>query len=156
MVGCALQLFQQLSGINTVMYYSARIIQLAGFTSETAAIWLAAVTAAVNFGATFIGLYYVDKKGRRPLLLTSLWGVVVSLLLLSGSFFLIDRQARSIVNLSHSSSVGQNTSLPDSDQCTLAESCFDCVDNLSGCGFCMAEGGGGQCVSMTVKLNNIT
>ena len=67
MVGGALQLFQQLSGINTVMYYSASIVQMAGFADASKSIWLATTTAAVNFGCTFIGMKYVDKSGEFPL-----------------------------------------------------------------------------------------
>ena len=65
-VGGALQLFQQLSGINTVMYYSASIVQMAGFADTSKSIWLASTTAAVNFGCTFIGMHYVDKSGELP------------------------------------------------------------------------------------------
>jgi SP family myo-inositol transporter-like MFS transporter 13 len=63
-VGCGLQMFQQLCGINTVMYYSASIVQMAGFANTSRTIWLATTTAAVNFGGTFIGMYYVDRKGK--------------------------------------------------------------------------------------------
>ena len=63
-VGSALQLFQQLSGINTVMYYSTSIVQMAGFADTSQSIWLASTTAAVNFGCTFIGMHYVDKSGE--------------------------------------------------------------------------------------------
>lgn len=65
-VGSALQLFQQLSGINTVMYYSTSIVQMAGFADTSKSIWLASTTAAVNFGCTFIGMHYVDKSGEFP------------------------------------------------------------------------------------------
>ena len=56
-------MFQQLCGINTVMYYSATVIEMAGVGDESSAIWWAALTAAVNFVCTLVGLYYVDKKG---------------------------------------------------------------------------------------------
>ena len=42
--------------------------------SDEAAIWLAAVTASVNFMFTLLGLYLVEKIGRRPLTLGSLLG----------------------------------------------------------------------------------
>ena len=67
LIGCALQLFQQLAGINTVMYYSATIVEMSGVSSSSGAIWVAALTAGVNFGCTFIGMYLVDKKGRKRL-----------------------------------------------------------------------------------------
>ncbi len=45
------------------MYYSATIMEMSGVGSHSEAIWLAAVTAAVNCGCTFIGLKYIDSKG---------------------------------------------------------------------------------------------
>ena len=51
------------SGINTVMYYSATVIEMSGVGNASSAIWWAAVAATVNFTFTFVGLYYVDKKG---------------------------------------------------------------------------------------------
>ncbi|XP_037079946.1 proton myo-inositol cotransporter-like [Pollicipes pollicipes] len=88
LLGCGLQLFQQLTGINTVMYYSASIIQLAGVRDVSLAIWLAAITAAVNFVGTLVGLVLVERLGRRPLTLASLLGAALSLLLLAGGFLL--------------------------------------------------------------------
>ena len=55
-------------------YYSATIIRMSGVKSDEAAIWLAAVTASVNFMFTLLGLYLVEKIGRRPLTLGSLLG----------------------------------------------------------------------------------
>lgn len=47
---------------------------MSGVRNDTAAIWLAALTAAVNFMFTLLGLYLVEKIGRRPLTLGSLIG----------------------------------------------------------------------------------
>lgn len=89
-VGCLLQLFQQVAGINTVMYYSAKIISMAGFSDDTQAIWMSAGVASVNFLCTFIGLFLVEKIGRRKLLLASLAGVCLSLAFLAVGFQLAD------------------------------------------------------------------
>ncbi|KAL3853170.1 hypothetical protein ACJMK2_016735 [Sinanodonta woodiana] len=70
-LGCTLQLIQQLCGINTVIYYSGSILKLAGFPTELA-IWLVCVPFAVNCLATFIGIGLVEKMGRRILTLISL------------------------------------------------------------------------------------
>ena len=55
-------------------YYSATIIKMSGVENTSTAIWLASVTAFVNFAFTFIGLFLVDRVGRRPLTLGSLSG----------------------------------------------------------------------------------
>lgn len=55
-------------------YYSATIVKMSGVRSDEAAIWLSALTAAVNFMFTLLGLYLVEKIGRRPLTLGSLVG----------------------------------------------------------------------------------
>eukprot|EP00095_Tigriopus_kingsejongensis_P011528 maker-scaffold33_size549341-snap-gene-1.28 protein:Tk11528 transcript:maker-scaffold33_size549341-snap-gene-1.28-mRNA-1 annotation:"hypothetical protein DAPPUDRAFT_304502" len=124
-LGCLLQFFAQFCGINTVMYYSASIIQMAGFHDESEAIWLASLTAFVNFVCSFIGIYYVDTKGRRPLLLGSLAGVTLSLFLLSGSFAIMKQNTPP----------SQNHALESELACDRAGSCFQCLD--SACGFCL-------------------
>lgn len=91
LLGCTLQTFQQLSGINTVMYYSATIIQMAGIRDNTSAIWISSMTSFINFVSTFSSIYVVDRFGRRPLLLTSIVGVIITLLGLSASFWLISQ-----------------------------------------------------------------
>jgi len=97
-VGCGLQLIQQLSGINTVMYYSATIIQMSGVRDETTAIWLAALTSLVNFIFTLVGVYLVEKAGRRTLTLGSLAGVTASLLFLSLGFMLSSLHSPDVIN----------------------------------------------------------
>ncbi|XP_013881953.1 proton myo-inositol cotransporter isoform X4 [Austrofundulus limnaeus] len=87
-VGCGLQMFQQLSGINTVMYYSATILQMAGVRDDKQAIWLAAATSATNFVFTLVGVWLVDRVGRRKLTLGSLLGTGLSLTLLAVGFLL--------------------------------------------------------------------
>ncbi|KAA8590351.1 hypothetical protein FQN60_014285, partial [Etheostoma spectabile] len=87
-VGCGLQMFQQLSGINTVMYYSATILQMAGIRDVKQAIWLAAATSATNFVFTLVGVWLVERVGRRQLTLGSLLGTALSLTLLAVGFLL--------------------------------------------------------------------
>lgn len=83
-----MEAFQQFTGINTVMYYSPTIVQMAGFSSNQLALLLSLIVAGLNAAGTIVGIYLIDRCGRRLLALTSLSGVIISLLILSGAFFL--------------------------------------------------------------------
>ncbi|BBG93583.1 inositol transporter 1 [Prunus dulcis] len=87
LAGAGLQAFQQFTGINTVMYYSPTIVQMAGFQSNQLALLLSLIVAAMNAAGTVLGIYLIDHFGRRKLALSSLSGVIVSLLILSAAFF---------------------------------------------------------------------
>ncbi|KAL0442498.1 UNVERIFIED_CONTAM: putative inositol transporter 2 [Sesamum latifolium] len=84
--GVGLQVFQQFVGINTVMYYSPTIVQLAGFASNQTALLLSLVTAGLNAFGSIVSIYFIDRTGRKKLLVISLCGVIISLGLLSAVF----------------------------------------------------------------------
>ena len=87
MIGVGLAVFQQITGINAIIYYANKIFAAAGF--ETAAQQTAATTwaiGAVNVLATLIAVAFVDRLGRRPLLLAGLVGMGVSLTAVGVSF----------------------------------------------------------------------
>ncbi|KAM0013700.1 putative major facilitator, sugar transporter, major facilitator superfamily [Helianthus debilis subsp. tardiflorus] len=86
--GAGIQAFQQFTGINTVMYYSPTIVQMAGFRSNQLALLLSLIVALMNAAGTVVGIHLIDHSGRRKLALSSLFGVILSLILLSVSFFL--------------------------------------------------------------------
>ncbi|XP_059632878.1 inositol transporter 1 [Cornus florida] len=88
LAGAGLQAFQQFTGINTVMYYSPTIVQMAGFSSNQLAILLSLIVAAMNAAGTVLGIYLIDYYGRRKLALSSLSGVILSLIILSVAFLL--------------------------------------------------------------------
>ncbi|KAI9591339.1 sugar transporter [Syncephalis fuscata] len=69
-IGVILQMFQQLTGINVVMYYAPIILKSAGFTSVTSALLGTAISGAVNVVMTLPGMYLIDRVGRRALLLS--------------------------------------------------------------------------------------
>ncbi|XP_078250508.1 proton myo-inositol cotransporter isoform X3 [Pogona vitticeps] len=107
-VGCSLQMFQQLAGINTVMYYSATIMQMSGVQDDRLAIWLAAVTAFTNFLFTLVGVWLVEKVGRRKLTLGSLAGTTIALVVLALGF-LLSAQISPQVTLKPEGPSSQNT-----------------------------------------------
>ena len=59
----------------TSRYYSATILQMAGVRDDKQAIWLAAATSATNFVFTLVGVWLVERVGRRKLTLGSLLGL---------------------------------------------------------------------------------
>jgi SP family galactose:H+ symporter-like MFS transporter len=67
-LGVILQIIQQLTGINVVMYYAPRIFESAGFQGH-AQLWGTAIVGLVNVLATFVAIGVVDRLGRRPVLL---------------------------------------------------------------------------------------
>src|SRR6266513_1387506 len=85
-VGLGLAIFQQITGINTVIYYAPRILQTAGFNSASGAILATVGVGIVNVGMTVIAMYLVDRAGRRPLLLIGITGMIVTLGVLGLSF----------------------------------------------------------------------
>lgn len=123
-VGCGLQFFQQLSGINTVMYYSASIMEMSGVRDPAMAIWMAAITAFFNFSFTFVGMWFVERAGRRKLLMISMVGVILSLIFLSAGFYIADHNSASIYS-------GSGT-------CSGFDSCSSCQNNKN-CGYCYTD-----------------
>lgn len=126
LVGCALQLVQQVSGINTVMYYSASIFEMAGVASKQQALVMSAVTAFVNFIFTLVGFALVERVGRRPLVLVSLAGVTLSLITLGAGFQFAN----------NNSPVVTTSDLTELNApCGTLSDCSSCVANTL-CGFC--------------------
>ena len=80
--------FQQFVGINTVIYYSPTIFQMAGFDGKVAAIGASIGVAAINVLATVVSVFIVDRLGRRKLFFIGMSGMVVSLCLLAASFLI--------------------------------------------------------------------
>jgi SP family galactose:H+ symporter-like MFS transporter len=93
-VGIGLAVLQQVTGINAIIYYANEIFAEAGFTTAEqqakATLWAVGV---VNVLATLIAVAWVDKFGRRPLLLTGLVGMTVSLGAVGLSFAAMENTA---------------------------------------------------------------
>uniref|UniRef100_A0A453PV24 Major facilitator superfamily (MFS) profile domain-containing protein n=1 Tax=Aegilops tauschii subsp. strangulata TaxID=200361 RepID=A0A453PV24_AEGTS len=68
MITILLQMFQQLTGINAIMFYAPVLLTTLGFKTE-ASFYSAVITGAVNVLSTFVSMYVVDRVGRRMLLL---------------------------------------------------------------------------------------
>jgi MFS transporter, SP family, galactose:H+ symporter len=87
MVGLGLAIFQQVTGINAIIYYADQIFGAAGFATEasrtTVTTW---AIGGVNVLATLIAVAFIDRWGRRKLLLTGLIGMTASLIVVGGAF----------------------------------------------------------------------
>lgn len=85
-LGVLLSAFQQITGINTVIYYAPEILHLAGFASSTSALLATVGIGIVNVIVTVLAVWILDKVGRKPLLLIGVSGMVVCLAILGISF----------------------------------------------------------------------
>ena len=82
MLGVGLQIVQQFTGINVVMYFAPQIFQMAGFEGTVAHLWATLVTGLMLVLATFIAIGFVDKLGRKSLLYIGFSVMAVSMMLL--------------------------------------------------------------------------
>jgi sugar porter (SP) family MFS transporter len=87
-VGVGLAIAQQITGINTVIYYAPTIFRAAGMSSASVAILASVGVGVVNVLLTLVAMQLVDRVGRRPLLLVSLAGMALSLAVLGLAFSL--------------------------------------------------------------------
>ncbi|KAK7359457.1 hypothetical protein VNO77_01417 [Canavalia gladiata] len=136
--GMGLQIFQQFVGINTVMYYSPTIVQLAGFASNQTALLLSLITAGLNAFGSILSIYFIDKTGRKKLALFSLCGVVLSLALLTTTFQQSSTHSPMIsaVETSHFNNTCPGfASAPNSREWD----CMKCLKASPECGFCAAS-----------------
>lgn len=78
--------FQQFSGVNTIIYYSPIIFQMAGIVSNSASIVPAIIIGSVNVMACFVSVLLLDKVGRRKLYMTGICGMIPSLAVLGLCF----------------------------------------------------------------------
>lgn len=153
-VGCGLQIFQQLVGINTVIYYSATILKMAGFPPADA-IWLVLVPNAINFLATIVGVALVERLGRKKLTVVSFIGIMIALIVLAVGFQL---SANFSPELSHNvtETYANGTYLKDGCFDRNYSTCESCIED-SDCGFCY-EGTGvkGTCLHVKKGDEDIT
>ena len=86
MMAILIAFFNQLSGINAIIYFAPRIFESAGIGTEAALISTMGI-GAINLIATMLGLYLIDKIGRKMLMYIGSIGYVVSLSLMAYSYF---------------------------------------------------------------------
>ncbi len=78
--------FNQMSGINAIIYYAPRIFEMTGLGTNAALLSSTGV-GLVNLLSTFLGLYLIDKAGRRVLMIIGSMGLILTLGLVASAFF---------------------------------------------------------------------
>ncbi len=106
-IGIFLALFSQITGINAIMYYAPEILKGAGFGVDSA-LMQTVIIGVINTIFTFVAIKYIDKLGRRTLLIWGVSGMIVCLLgigilfqmgLTSGPWLLADSMGLDIGNI---------------------------------------------------------
>ncbi|MDQ0199378.1 sugar porter family MFS transporter [Neobacillus ginsengisoli] len=86
-LGIGIAIVQQITGVNSIMYYGTQILQKSGFSTNAALIGNIA-NGAISVLATFVGIWLLGKIGRRPMLILGLVGTTSALALI-GLFSLV-------------------------------------------------------------------
>jgi len=84
-IGVILALFSQITGINAIMYYAPEILKSAGFGVDSA-LMQTVLIGVINSIFTFVAIKYIDKAGRKKLLLWGILGMIVCLLVIGGLY----------------------------------------------------------------------
>ncbi|QEK53112.1 sugar porter family MFS transporter [Pedobacter aquae] len=79
-------IFNQVSGINAIIYYAPRIFEMAGLGAHISLLSTVGI-GMVNFTFTLIAIAFIDKIGRRTLMLIGSVGLILSLALVSSTFY---------------------------------------------------------------------
>lgn len=97
LAGVGIHFFQQCSGIDAVVLYSPEIFEKAGITSKSDKLL---ATVAVGFSKTIfilVATFLLDRVGRRPLLLSSVGGMIASLATLATCLTIIDHSEKKVI-----------------------------------------------------------
>jgi MFS transporter, SP family, arabinose:H+ symporter len=86
MLAILIAFFNQMSGINAILYFSPRIFELTGLAPKAALLQSVGI-GATNLIFTFAGLWLIDRLGRRTLLFVGSFGYIASLGLVAYAFF---------------------------------------------------------------------
>jgi sugar porter (SP) family MFS transporter len=86
MLAVLFAVFNQVSGINAIIYYAPRIFEMTGL-GKSSALLSSAGLGIVNFAFTLLAMRFIDQFGRRKLMLIGSFGLIITLALVSFSFY---------------------------------------------------------------------
>ncbi|CAB3398336.1 unnamed protein product [Caenorhabditis bovis] len=135
-IGSMLQAFQQLAGINTILYYTADIIRSSGVSDNHTTIWISVALSVCNFIGPFVPMSLIERVGRRILFLFSCAAVVVALILIGVAFLLVNHDSAATFSAEkYAADNAWNSSFADAKHCMEYTNCDFCV-TTDACGFC--------------------
>ncbi len=85
-IGLLLAIFQQITGINTVLYFAPTILQKAGMGSASAALLASSLVGVVFVIFAVVAIFIIDRMGRRPMLIAGVAGMGVSMAIVGLAF----------------------------------------------------------------------
>jgi SP family arabinose:H+ symporter-like MFS transporter len=86
LIGIALAVFSQVTGINAIMYYAPEIFKSTGDASGSA-LMQTVLVGIINVVFTLVAIKYVDKLGRKALLLIGITGMIICLFVVGAAFY---------------------------------------------------------------------
>jgi MFS transporter, SP family, major inositol transporter len=92
LIGLGIAIVQQITGVNSIMYYGTLILQQSGFSTD-AALTANIANGVISVIATFVGIWLLGKVGRRPMLITGLIGTTAALTLIGIFSFILEGSA---------------------------------------------------------------
>lgn len=93
LISLGIQFFQQAGGIDATVYYSPLTFKTAGLKSQGAVLGATMAVGFAKAGFVIVAAFFIDKVGRRPLLLTSAIGSTVSLFMLAMALEFIGKES---------------------------------------------------------------
>ena len=98
-IAVVLAVLQQITGINTVLFYGSIIFKDHAASGQSSAIFANVIVGAVNFAATIVALWIIDKVGRKALLMASAAGMAVAEIVLGIAFLVHPAPANLILGI---------------------------------------------------------
>lgn len=86
MLAVLFAVFNQVSGINAIIYFAPRIFEMAGIGKDSALLSSAGI-GLINLVSTLLGISLIDKFGRKILMIVGSCGLILTLILVAQAFY---------------------------------------------------------------------